>query len=133
VREEIVHPRLQSGAATRPLNFTVREMPTTMSLRIPAWLAGSTGALLIAATVRVAEARGFAGIVELTQTVALIGLCTCALVVAEQIEAHPLANILIWPSRKFRRILFLGLIAVVDCYFMMIFVLGGTFAGTVGI
>ena len=29
VREDIVHPRLQSGASTRPLNFTVRSPPVS--------------------------------------------------------------------------------------------------------
>ena len=103
-----------------------------MSLRIPAWLAGSTAALLIAAAARVAETRGVSGCVELTQTVAPVGLCAYALVVAEKYQAHPLAHILIWPSPKFRRLLFLALIAVVDCYFLVIFVLGGRFPGAVG-
>src|SRR6185437_7524425 len=101
-------------------------MPMAVSLRIPAWLAGSTGALLIAAAVRVAEARGLAGIIDLTQPVAFMGLCAYALVVAEGFEAHPLANILIWPSRKSRRLLFLGLIVVVDCYLIMNFLLPDT-------
>ena len=96
-----------------------------MSLRIPAWLAGSTAALLIAAAARVAQIRGVAGFVELTQTVALVGLCAYALVVAEKYEAHPLAHVLFWPSPKFRRFLFLALIAAVDCYFLVIFVLAG--------
>ena len=103
-----------------------------MSLRIPAWLAGSTAALLIGAAVRVAEIRGVAGFVALAQTVALVGLCAYALVVGEKYEAHPLAHILFWPSPKFRRLLFLALIAVVDCYFLVIFVLGGQFVGAVG-
>jgi len=104
-----------------------------MSLRIPASFAGATAALLIAATVRVLQVRGFAGIVEFTQTVALVGLCAYALVVAERYEAHPLAYIYFWPSRRFRRLLFLALIAAVDCYFVMIFVLGGRLPGAVGI
>ena len=104
-----------------------------MSLRIPGWLVGSTAALVIAAGVRVAELRGLTGIVELTQTVALVVLCAYARVVAERYEAHPLAHVLFWPSPKFRRLLFLSLIAVVDCYFALIFVLGGRFVGAVGI
>ncbi len=104
-----------------------------MSLRIPAWLAGSTAALLIAAAVRVAEVRGLAGIVELTQTVSLVALCAYALVVAERYETHPLAPIYFWPSRKLRRLLFLALFAAVDCYCVVIFVLGGRFGGVVGI
>jgi hypothetical protein len=104
-----------------------------MSLRIPAWLAGSTAALLIAAAVRVVEVRGLAGIVELAQTVALVALCAYAIVVAERYEAHPLAHIYFWPSRKFRRLLFMALIAVVDCYFAAIFWSGGSFVGAVGI
>jgi hypothetical protein len=104
-----------------------------MSLRIPAWFVGSTAALLIAAAVRVAEVRGFAGIVELAETVALVSLCAYALVVAERYEAHPLAHIYFWPSRKFRRLLFMALIAVVDCYFVVIFWSGGRFVGAVGL
>jgi hypothetical protein len=100
-------------------------MPTTVSLRIPAWLAGSSAALLVAAAVRVAEIRGVAGFVELTQTVALLSLCAYALVAGEKYQAHPLAHILFWPSPKFRRLLFLALIAVVDCYFLVVCVLGG--------
>jgi hypothetical protein len=96
-----------------------------MSLRIPAWLAGSTAALLVAAAARVTEIRGAAGFVELAQTVALAALCAYALIVGERYQAHPLAHILFWPSPKFRRLLFLALIAVVDCYFLVIFVLGG--------
>ena len=108
-------------------------MPTTMSLRIPAWLVGLTAALLIAAAARVAQFRGLAGIVELTETVALVALCAYALVVAERYGAHPLAHILFWPRPKFRRLLFLALIAVVDCYFVLIFVLGDRFVGAVSI
>jgi hypothetical protein len=104
-----------------------------MPLRIPTWLMGSTAALLIAAAVRVAEIRGLGGIVELTQTVALVAICAYALVVAEQFEAHPLAPIILWPNRRLRRLLFLTLIAAVDCYFVVIFVLGGTFVGAVSI
>ena len=102
-----------------------------MSLRIPGWLAGSTAALLIAAAVRVAEIRGVAGCVELTQTVALVGLCAYALVVGEKYQAHPLAHILFLPSPRFRRLLLLALIAVVDCYFLAIFVRGVRFLGAV--
>ena len=105
-----------------------------MPLRIPAWLMGSTAALLIAAAVRVAEIRGLGGIVESTQTVALVAICAYALVVAaERFDAHPLAYIILWPNRKLRRLLFLALIAAVDCYLVVIFVLGGTFVGAVGI
>jgi hypothetical protein len=102
-----------------------------MSLRIPAWLAGSTAALLVAAAARVAEIRGVAGFVELAQTVALAALCAYALIVGERYEAHPLAHILFWPSPKFRRLLFLALIAVVDCYFLVIVVLAGRSLGAV--
>ena len=100
-----------------------------MSLRIPAWLAGSTAALLVAAAARVAEIRGVAGFVELAQTVALAALCAYALIVGERYEAHPLAHILFWPRPRFRRLLFLALIALVDCYLVLNFVLGGKFVG----
>src|SRR5215472_7941989 len=98
-------------------------MPTTTSLRIPAWLVGLTAALLIAAAARVAQFSGLAGFVELTQTVALVALSAYALVVAERYETHPLAHILFWPRPRFRRLLFLALIALVDCYLVLIFVL----------
>src|SRR5215469_9719069 len=78
------------------------------SLRIPAWLAGSTAALLIAAAVRVAEVRGLAGVVELAQMVVLVASCAYGLVIAERYETHPLAHIYFWPSRKFRKLLFLA-------------------------
>ena len=54
----------------------------------------------------VPEVRGLAGIAELAQTVALVVLCAYGLAVAERFEAHPLAHILFWPSRKWRRLLF---------------------------
>jgi hypothetical protein len=34
VREDSVHPRLQSGACARPLNFTVRRQPVERIVRI---------------------------------------------------------------------------------------------------
>jgi len=100
-------------------------MQIMVSLRIPIWLAGSTVALLIAAAARVAEVSGLVGIVELTQTIALVALCAYTLVVAERHQAHPLAHIYFWPNRKLRRLLFLALIAALDCYLVVIFVLGG--------
>ena len=104
-----------------------------MSFRIPAWLVGSTTALLIAAAVRVAEFRGVAGIVELVETVALLAACAYALVVAERYEAHPLARLYVWPSRKLRKLIFLTLIAVVNFYFAVIFVRGGTLVGAISV
>lgn len=104
-----------------------------MSLHIPAWLAGSTAALLIAASVRVAEVRGLEGIVALAQMLVLVASCACGLLIAERYEAHPLAHIYFWPSRKFRRLLFLALLVSVDCYFMLIFVLGARFVDAAGI
>ena len=104
-----------------------------MSLHIPAWLAGSTAALLIAAAVRVAEVRGLEGIVELAQMLVLVASCACGLLIAERYEAHPLAHIYFWPSRKLRKLLFLALLVSVDCYFVLIFVLGGRFVDAVGI
>src|SRR5215469_9771320 len=103
------------------------------SLRIPAWLAGSTAALLIAAAVRVAEVRGLEGVVELAQLVVLVASCAYALAIAERYEAHPLAHIYFWSSRKFRKLLFLALLVSVDCYFVLIFVLGARFVDAVGI
>lgn len=108
-------------------------MLRTTSLDIPAWLAGATAALLIAAAVRVAEVRGLEGIVELAQTVVLVASCAYGLVIAERYEAHPLAHIYFWPSRKFRKLLFLALLVSVDCYFVLIFVLGGRLVDAVGI
>lgn len=102
-------------------------MSRTTSLHIPAWLAGATAALLIAAAVRVAEVGRLEGIVELAQMVALVGSCAYGLVIAERYEAHPLAHVYFWPSRKLRKLLFLALLVSVDCYFILIFVLGGRF------
>ena len=104
-----------------------------MSLRIPAWLAGATVALLIAAAVRVAEVRGLAGIGELVQLLLLVAVSAYGLVVAERYEAHPLADIYFWPSRRFRKLLFLALLVALDCYLASIFVLGGRFLDVVGI
>ena len=89
--------------------------------------------MLLTTAVRVVEVRGRAGFVELTQTVAPVILCAYALVVAERYQAHPLANILFWPSPKFRRLLVLAIFAVVDFYLVLIFALGERFAGAVGI
>jgi len=102
-------------------------MPTMMSLRVPAWLAGSTVALLIAAAVRVAEVSGLAGILELIQLLVLVASCACALVLAERYEAHLLADTYLWPSPKFRRLLLLALLVALDCYLASIVVLGGRF------
>jgi hypothetical protein len=104
-----------------------------MSLRIPAWLAGSTVALLIASAVRVGEARGLAGIGELIQLMLLVAVSAYALVVAERYAAHPLASIYFWPSQRFRKLLFLGLLVALDCYLVSIFLLGGRFVDVVGI
>jgi hypothetical protein len=103
-------------------------MPTTMSLRIPAWLAGSTVALLIATAVRV----GLAGIGELTQLLLLVALSASAFVIAERYEAH-LADIYLWPSRKLRNLLYLALLVGLDCYLASIFMLGRGLVDVVGI
>lgn len=101
-----------------------RLMPTAMSLRIPASLAGSTVALLIAAAVRVAEVRGLAGLIELIQLLLLVAVSVYVLVVAERYEAHPLAGIYIWPSQRLRKLVFLAVLVALDCYLASIFVLG---------
>jgi hypothetical protein len=95
-----------------------------MSLRIPASLAGSTVALLIAAAVRVAEVRGLAGLIELIQLLLLVAVSAYALVVAERYEAHPFAGIYLWPSPRLRKLLFLAIFVALDCYLASIFVLG---------
>jgi hypothetical protein len=108
-------------------------MPTAMSLRIPASLAGSTVALLIAAAVRVAEVRGLAGIIELIPLLLLVAVSAYALVVAERYAAHPLAGIYFWPSPKLRKLLFLAILVALDFYLASIFVLGGRVVDVVGI
>lgn len=103
-------------------------MSTSVLLRIPAWLAGSTVALVIAAAVRVADTAGLAGIVELVQLLFLMALCASVLVLAERYEAR-LADVY-WPSDKFRKLVFLALLVVLDCCLAMIFLRGGTFPGS---
>lgn len=103
-------------------------MSPTILLRIPAWLAGSTVALVIAAAIRVADTAGLAGIVELIQLFFLMGLCALVLVLAERYEAH-VADVY-WPNDKFRKLVFLALLVVLDCYLAVIFLRGGTFAGS---
>lgn len=98
-------------------------MSTTIFPRIPAWLAGSTVALVIAAAVRVAGAAGLAGLIQLVQALVLMGLCACALVVAERFEAQ-LADVY-WPSPTFRKLVFWVLLVVVDGYLALIFLRGG--------
>lgn len=100
-------------------------MPTQITLRIPAWLAGSTIALAIAAAVRVAEAGGIAGIVELVQQLTLVALCPAGLALVERYEAQ-LADIY-WPSAGFRRLVFLTAFVVLDCYLASIFLLRAAF------
>lgn len=102
----------------------------TSILRIPSWLTGATVALVIAAAVRVAEAGGLAGIRELVQLLVLMALCASALVFAERYEAQ-LADIC-WPGPKFRKLVFLALLVVVDGYLALIFLRGGRFVGAVG-
>jgi hypothetical protein len=103
-----------------------------MPLHIPAWLAGSTVALLITAATRVAEVRGLAGILELLQLLLLVAVSAYVLAVAERYEAHPLAGIYFWPSRKLRKLLFLVLLVALDCYLVSIFMLGGRFVDLAG-
>ena len=95
-----------------------------MSLRIPASLAGSTVALLIAAAVRVAAVRGLAGLTELMPLLLLVAVSAYGLAVAERYVAHPLAGIYFWPNPKFRKLLFLAIFLALDCYLASIFVLG---------
>ena len=106
-------------------------MPTTAVLRVPAWLAGSTIALMIAAAGRVAEVQGLAGVIEFGQLLVLVALSACVLLVAERHEAH-LAD-MYWPSPKVRKLVVLALLVFLDCYMAAIVLRGDTFAGAVGI
>lgn len=96
-------------------------MPAQISLRIPAWLAGATIALALAAAVRVAAVSGIAGIIELAQQLFLLALCAAGLVAVERNEAH-LADIY-WPSRGLRRLVFLALFVAIDGYLASVFLL----------
>lgn len=99
-------------------------MAMTILPRIPAWLAGSTVALVMAASVRVAGAGGLPGIIKFVQLLVLMAVCAAALVAAERYEAQ-LADIY-WPGPAFRKLLFLILLIVLDGYLAVIFLRGGT-------
>lgn len=104
-----------------PLPCAVLKMSPQISLRIPAWLAGSTIALTIAAAARVAEVKGIAGILELAQQLTLVAMCVAGLVVVERYETN-LADVY-WPSPAFRRLVFLAVFIALDCYLASIFFL----------
>lgn len=70
---------------------------------------------------------------ELVQLLFLVAVSAYGLVIAERYEAHPLADIYFWPSRRFRKLLFLALLVALDCYLASIFVLGGQLIDAVGI
>ena len=98
-------------------------MSTMVLLRIPAWLTGATVAVLIATLVRVAESGGLGGLSELVQLLGLMAICTCALLLAERYEAQLADGY--WPGPRFRKLVFLVLLVVVDCYLALIFLRGG--------
>ncbi|HLY53493.1 MAG TPA: hypothetical protein VKQ31_10825 [Steroidobacteraceae bacterium] len=100
-------------------------MSNTLLLRVPAWLAGATVALIIAAAVRVAEAAGLAGIVELVQLLVIMALCASTLVLAERFEAQLADGY--WPGPRFRKLVFLVLLVALDGYLALIFLHGGRF------
>jgi hypothetical protein len=105
-------------------------MSNTLMLRVPAWLVGATVALVIGAAVRVAQAAGLDGIIELVQLLVIMALCASALLLAERFEAQLADGY--WPGPKFRKLVFLVLLLVLDGYLALIFLHGGTFGPASG-
>jgi len=106
-------------------------MTTPTSLPIPAWLAGSTIALAVAAAVRVAAAAGATGVFELMQLLILVALCVFGLLFAERCQAD-FADIYV-PGPQVRRLVFLALFVALDCYLASIFMRGAVPVGGAGI
>ena len=83
----------------------------------------TTAALLFAAVVRVAGLKGLAGVSGLfLQTLLPVVLCVGGLVAADRYETLTCTSL--WPGSRFRQRLLLGLLAVLDCYFVLILVFG---------
>jgi hypothetical protein len=80
----------------------------------------TSSALVIGAAIRVMEVRSSVGILGLLQVLISFSICAGALLLADRYESQ----VLLLPSRVFRRRLLLALFATLDCYLVLI-LLGG--------
>ena len=96
-------------------------------LRIPAWLLGLTAVVIPGALVRILLSRSVEGTSGLFQMLLPLVLFGYALVVLDRVEARGQLGASFWPSPRYLRRIFLGLLTVIDVYCALVLFVGEPF------